>query len=104
MDRRKFLRGAGLVSLFAGSAVGGKIVIEEQKKKKEDISHLAPDNPVTLQLQANPKKVDSPVPVGNGFYIIPTQEYQNKVEMSVGKDNRLWIKVDNQWKRVALDV
>jgi hypothetical protein len=27
----------------------------------------------------------------------------HEVSMSVGRDNRLWIKVGEKWKRVALD-
>jgi hypothetical protein len=30
-------------------------------------------------------------------------EYENKVEMSVGKDNRLWVKVNDEWKRVSIE-
>jgi hypothetical protein len=30
-------------------------------------------------------------------------QYENRVEMSVGKDNRLWIKVDGKWHRVAIE-
>jgi hypothetical protein len=29
--------------------------------------------------------------------------HNNKVEMSVGKDDRLWIKVGDEWKRVAVE-
>ena len=38
--------------------------------------------------------------VGPGTHV---QEDKNNVKMSVGKDNRLWIEVDGQWRRVALE-
>jgi len=103
VSRRKFFKGAGLVGLFATGYVGGRVVVEMQEPKKvvEDISHLAPENNQHFVLMGNPKPVETSQPTGNGFYIMPTnREYQNQVELSVGKDNMLWIKVGDEWKRV----
>jgi hypothetical protein len=102
--RRRFFKGAAIVGAFAAGFMAPKVVVAvREKTSNEDISHLAPESPTTLVLQGNPKPVESPPTQGGGFYITPSQEYQNKVAMSVGKDNRLWIQVDGQWRRVALD-
>ena len=102
-ERRNFLKGFGLLGAVVGGAAAAKVVVEyrvvEEHKKVEDISHLAPDNPTTLVLQGNPKRVEIPA-CGLAF---TNQEFQNKVNLSVGKDNRLWIKVDDTWMRVSVD-
>lgn len=103
VSRRKFFKGAGLAGLFAAGYVGGRVVVEvqEQKKPVEDISHLAPESNQHFVLQGNPKPVQPTSYSGNGFQFVPANnEYQNKVELSVGKDNMLWIKVGDEWKRV----
>ena len=87
----------------------------------EDIAHLAPLGKTTLQLTADntppPPPPQSFTPgivtlTGSsyGSYSYPTilgngyKETDNKVTMSVGKDNRLWIKIgDDTWRRVALE-
>lgn len=106
--RRSFLKGFGLFgALTAGAALGATPVVvqvKEEEKPVEDISHLAPESPTTLILQGGVKKQHQELSQGNGFYIAPTNvEYENRVAMSVGKDNRLWIQVDGKWRRVALD-
>ncbi len=102
--RRGFLKNLGFISAFASGAVAAKIVVEEKApdpvEPKEDTTHLAPDSISMFTLQGNPK----PVVDSNGFSIgVMNPEYQNKVNMAVGKDNRLWIQVDNKWQRVALE-
>jgi hypothetical protein len=106
-ERRKFLKGFGLLGAVAGGAATAKVVVEhrvvEEKKPVEDISHLAPENLTTLVIQGNPKPVETPAS-SNGYVFMPTnREFQNKVHLSVGKDNRLWIKVDDVWKRVSVE-
>lgn len=96
-----------------------------------DISHLAPLGKVNLTLTADneppkpppiqstnidmgfmPKGYSSPIvmmgsststhtvmSVGSGGGVPD----KNNVKMSVGRDNRLWIEVDGQWRRVALE-
>lgn len=115
--RRNFFKGTGKGAGIAGAFFAGfmaPVVIERVKETKiiqqvetpkpepENITHLAPENPTTLVLQGGVKKQEPP-PLGNGFYITPNVEYTNKVAISVGKDNRLWIQVDGEWRRVALD-
>ena len=106
-DRRKFIRGFGLFgAVFAGAATA-KVVIKEKKSEVEDISHLAPEDLTTLILHGQRVKKEEKVyhdVYGNRLFMIDSnQEYANKVQLSVGKDDRLWIKVGDQWKRVAVD-
>ena len=75
----------------------------------EDISHLAPpENATTIQFtgaygeKPKPQVVNSIA--SNSFYITGyNQETTHKVAMSVGLDNRLWIKIGDTWKRVAVE-
>jgi len=75
----------------------------------KDISHLAPpENATTIQFtgaygqQPKPQVVSSAY--GDSYYINGfTSETTHKVSMTVGLDNRLWIKVGDTWKRVAIE-
>lgn len=100
-SRREFLRGIGLVSAVAVGAVAYNKGLEIEEEKK-DISHLAPLGTNTLQLTAdNEPPKPTPYP-----YVIMSNQFNNnanKVTMSVGKDDRLWIKTGDQWRRVALE-
>jgi hypothetical protein len=105
-ERRKFMKGFGLLGAVLAGAATTKVVVEHvEKKEQEDISHLAPDAKTTFVLQGNPVEKE-PVPVAglSNFYIQPVNhEYQNKVAIAVGKDDRLWIKVGEEWKRVSIE-
>jgi hypothetical protein len=105
--RRKMITGTGLAGAFVAGFFAPKVVVEVKEKLREtrveDIRHLAPQSSTTLTLQGNPKPVVPSPYNGNGFYVSSNPEYQNKVEMSVGKDNRLWLKIDGEWRRVAID-
>ncbi len=116
MERRKFMKGAGILGSVLGGMAATKVVIENHYHEtkqvsvdppKEDISHLAPiDSVQTLQLQVNndpPEMNERSRLTPSGFMFTPTPQYTNKVAMSVGKDNRLWIKVGDEWKRVSLE-
>lgn len=106
-DRRNFIRGFGLFGAVMAGAATAKVVIEEKKPEVEDISHLEPDNPTTLILQG--QKIEKEEKVyhdvnGNRIFIMHTNpEFKNKVHLSVGKDDRLWIKFDDKWHRVAVE-
>ncbi len=112
MERRKFIRGAGIVSGLLGGVFAGKVVVEKIHTKeiirevlpeveKVDISHLAPENPTTIVLHGNPKPRYNQG--DNSFIYSNANDYQNRVELSVGKDNSLWLKVDGDWKRVVTE-
>lgn len=111
--RRNFLKGAGIVSAFVVGAAAYKQVKEIAENSK-DISHLAPpDNAYTIHIQgtygeppapAMRVSADGNVGIGSSFYFTPSnQPVTNKVSMTVGKDDRLWIKVGDEWRRVALE-
>ena len=118
--RRNFLKGAGIVSAFVVGAAAYKQVKDIADNSK-DISHLAPpDNAQTIQFTGAYGKPPKPVPVvpysdfsiGSSSYSIGSSSYYingynsevtHKVAMTVGKDNRLWIKVGDEWRRVALE-
>lgn len=104
--KRSFLRGAGLFGLFAG--IGGAVVAESLPaplpEVKEDISHLAPTTNRHGVLSLNASYTDeAPAQATNGYMIWNPPTTTHSVEMAVGKDNRLWIKVDDEWRRVALE-
>jgi hypothetical protein len=92
-----------------------------------DISHLAPNDGIsalTLTGDNRPPPPPKPAPVfaqSDGYTytcststitnstlflssgpVCPTPEL-NRVSMAVGKDDRLWIKVGDNWKRVVLE-
>lgn len=104
-ERRKFMKGFGLLGAVIAGAATTKVVIEHtEKKEQEDISHLAPNDDMSLVLMGQ-KVEKEPVQLsGSSFYIQPmNHEYKNKVAMAVGKDDRLWIKVGEEWKRVSIE-
>lgn len=104
-ERRGFLKGFGLFGAVIAGAATTKVVVEHvEKKKQEDISHLAPENNNTFVLQGQLVAKEPVQFQGSSFYIQPmNHEYKNKVAMAVGKDNRLWIKVGEEWKRVSIE-
>ena len=104
--KRSFLRGAGLFGLFAG--IGGAVVAESLPaplpEVKEDISHLAPTTNRHGVLSLNASYTDEqPAQATNGYMIWSPPTTTHSVEMAVGKDNRLWLKVGDEWRRVALE-
>ena len=110
--RRKFLGGAGLIGGLAAGIGAAKLTVEvvEKKKESEDISHLAPSSSTNIMLTADnkPKEVKPAGILTNGepFYFAgvntPLEEL-NKVTLSVGHDDRLWMKVGDKWHRVAIE-
>jgi hypothetical protein len=105
VSRRNFFCKAGIVGAAIVAPVVTTVVVTmpEAKKEIEDISHLKPESDLTFVLQGNKKPQKSPLPGEYSSFVMTNEEYLNKVHMSVGKDNRLWIKADGKWRRVALD-
>lgn len=128
--RRRFLKGFGLLGAAVGgfvatqnafantpspTPIGSIVDAERDVGPVEDIAHLAPLGHTTLQLVANNIPPPPPPPAQPGEFIFTTgssyptilhsgySETDNKVTMSVGKDNRLWIKTGDTWRRVALE-
>ena len=109
--RRNFLKGVGIASAFVAGIAAYKQVKDIADNSK-DISHLAPPNNAhTIQFTGAYGEAPKPVPVyedssiGSSSYYITgyNSEVTHKVAMTVGKDNRLWIKVGDEWRRVALE-
>jgi hypothetical protein len=106
-QRRNFLRGAGIIGAFAVGAASYKQV-KEMANEHKDISHLAPpDKAATIQITgAYGEKPKAPEPTmgQNMFYINGwNEEVTHRVSMTVGKDNRLWLKIGDEWHRVAVE-
>jgi hypothetical protein len=108
----------GSVSTGNGATVNSAAVLGTP-----DISHLAPREGIpTLMITGDNRPPEPPKPitymdalskytiacatpsmyVGSGHTMCPSNE-MNKVSMAVGKDDRLWIKVGDGWKRVVLE-
>jgi hypothetical protein len=106
-DRRNFIRGAGIIGAFAVGVASYKQV-KEMANEHQDISHLAPpDKAATIQITgAYGEKPKAPEPTmgQQTFYINGwNEEVTHRVSMTVGKDNRLWLKIGDEWHRVAIE-
>ena len=89
MNRRTFFSFGTL--LAAPGIIGAANTIE---KKKENTSKLAPEKYAPgISLTGS----------YDGKNSISSRPITNQVTMAVGKDNRLWIKVGEDWKRVAIE-
>lgn len=125
MDRRKFIRGSGLFGGMIAGVIAGKTVVEKIHTR-EVITNVgtasASDAPSTLKMPItlftdNPdlntkKQKDTTLSQDGNLYTfsscgIDASEYEvvvkNNVSMAAGKDNRLWIKVNDEWFRLAVD-
>lgn len=115
MNRRKFIRGTGLLGGLLGGVLAGKEVIERIHTKETIVKEMIPapvdiasadmgpvgNSVLTLQGNSNPPE---PPKESHGFVFAPiNQQYDLQLGMSVGRDKRLWLKIDNEWRRVALD-
>ena len=111
--RRSFLKNFGLVGAASAVLLAAR-QYQYQEDKPEltdaDIEHLTPENPNHLVLTADNRTSEEKERArkekyGDGTYIFMGNDYQttHQVAMSVGKDNRLWLKIGDKWKRVALD-
>ena len=116
MDRRKFIRGTGLLGGLLGGVLAGKEVIEKIHTKETIVKELIPApvdvadadmEPIgntILTLQGNSKPPELPKDSQSGIYFVSSQpKYDLQVGLAVGRDKRLWIKVNDEWRRVSLD-
>jgi hypothetical protein len=112
MSRRTFLRGFGLVGVVVAGASSAldnnepvKIPVPAPEIPKINFAHLAPENQVSsLMIVADNRTLEERnTGYSNGPYSLNSAQVTNQVSISVGKDNRLWLKIDDEWKRVALD-
>jgi hypothetical protein len=100
--RRNFLKGAGIIGAFALGAASYRQV-KEIGEANRDITHLAPPKTAyTLQLTGSYDEPKAPAsPYGIQFHSNP--RVTNSVAMAVGKDDRLWMKIGDEWKRVSIE-
>jgi hypothetical protein len=100
--RRNFLKGAGIIGAFAIGAASYRQV-KEVAEANRDITHLAPPKTAyTLQLTGSYDEPVAPAsPYGIQFQYNP--RVTNSVAMAVGKDDRLWMKIGDEWKRVSIE-
>jgi hypothetical protein len=127
MERRKFLQNGGLLGALLGGAgtaaamaqpTAPAVVLPPVVLPKEDISHLAPPSGATTiqingsyltdeetQREAMRIGSDGSMGIGTSPYTIRpwSSPTTHSVTMTVGKDNRLWMKVGDTWHRVALE-
>jgi hypothetical protein len=106
-DRRNFIRGAGIIGAFAVGAASYKQV-KEMANEHKDISHLAPPgNATSIQFTGaygDKPKAPEPTMSQHTMYINGWNEkVTHRVSMTVGKDNRLWMKIGDEWHRVAIE-
>ena len=129
MDRRKFIRGTGLFGGLIAGVVAGKTVVEKIHTR-ETIKEVAgisdPKNapsafhPTLSLMTQNPdlttkketrqaqlyQSENIGLTVGSVYDECSNYELveKNIVSLAAGKDNRLWIKVNDEWYRVAVDM
>ena len=109
-------------------AINSNVYDNTVVERTPDIAHLAPKQGATsLMITGDNRPPPPPVPapaISTGSYTLSCSsslypqtvlsvgsEYTNKcpdselnrVAMAVGKDNRLWIKVGDSWKRVMVE-
>ena len=125
--RRGFLKGAGIFGTIVGGVAAGKMIVEKHHHEtkvieaptpvKEEISHLVPKTDNTLVITADNSdskplsfatsghermRISSTGELGIGVSSPPISS-MNTVRLSVGKDDRLWVKVNDEWKRIAIE-
>lgn len=119
--RRGFIKGFGLLgAIFSGSALASTtttapapspVAVNPSNNDlpvKEDISHLAPpkmDVPVFAITGAyGEDNKPQPTYPGSQYLFTPMNpKITNSVKLAVGRDNRLWLEIDGEWRRIAIE-
>jgi len=118
--RRGFLKGFGLGGVIASGVAAGYVtskVINQPAalpapvEPKKDISHLAPVDKAGMHGHLQIMKNNEPDPLprdvnGMGYTLtIPSYDMTNanKVELTVGRDNHLWMRTPDGWKRFVVE-
>ena len=102
-ERRRFA-GKLVGGLFGSFFVGSALAKSDKPKPNvnESSEGMEPDSKMMLVLQGQNTKHNNQTGLNSMLYY-SNDQYENRVEMSVGKDNRLWIRVDQKWHRVAVE-
>jgi hypothetical protein len=116
MSRRTFLRSFGLLGVAVAGATAAMantepVAVPTPEPTKKDFTHLAPSDAVSgiISLHSDNRSLEEKEDEYNNSQthgmVFVSNDFKgtNEVHMAVGKDDRLWIKVDDEWKRVALD-
>lgn len=83
-NRRRFFGGLGVL----GAAVVGVGV---------------PVTAAAVVAMANHKNNQLQAPSNNSLATLRLHNESNSIAMSVGKDNMLWVKTNDEWKRLAVE-
>ena len=116
-SRRGFLKGFGLFSAVVAGTTASHFTNTGTGMDVRDSADpilspvvdktLAPSSSSNLTLTADNRPQEAMRINSDGAWGIGVTawqpEQQNRVTMSVGKDNRLWLQVDGEWRRVALE-
>lgn len=96
--RRNFLRCAGPLGIFSSLFIS-QFAYNKIKATPQDTTKLGPpaDTTNTIALCGQ----YSTIPKGDSMF--NTSPTTNSVSMTVGRDDRLWIKVGDDWKRVSIE-
>ena len=110
MSRRGFLKNFGLLGMVVAGAstalANNEPTVVPAPEQPKDFAHLAPENALTtLTITGDNRTLEERGTNSDGIYSYSFNSVHvtNQVSMSVGKDNRLWLKIGDDWKRVALD-
>ena len=100
INRRKMFGFAAIAPLAAVGISANNAPTQASTSKKED----APDGTVMIQLQSQqirPKEMSF-----NNGEIVSFSTYQPSgptLGISVGKDGHMWLKINDEWKRVKVE-
>ena len=98
MNRRGFFK------LPAGVALGASIGIPIAEAKSTAIEVPKPpvEEGMHIVLQGY-KKRETPPSANSMLSYYGPEPSEHKVAMAVGEDGRLWLKINDEWKRVAVE-